>query len=89
MSLRQCLTSAFHGSLIICVSPACVAPADRGTAAGCQTLKRSVSGPYSGEQFQFLDVRAAAPLGDYVARWHAGIASVVHSTDTAGRGPAW
>lgn len=45
----------------ISLSPACVAPADRGSAAGCQTLGWSVPGPCSGGLIRLLDVWAAAP----------------------------
>lgn len=73
----------------ISVSPAYVAPADRGSSAGCHALVKSYPGPCYGAQIQLLDMQAAAPQGDRVAGGCAGVVSEVHSKGIAGRVPAW
>lgn len=71
------------------LSPACVEPAGRGSAAGGQSLPRSSPGPLSGGLMQPLDVWATAPWGGCVGGGRAGVVSEVHSRGIAGREPAW
>lgn len=70
------------------LSPACMEPAGRGSAAGCPTLQSTSPGPLSERLIHPMGVLATAPAGGHGGEARAGVASEVHSTGSAEREPA-